>query len=286
MDKQGVIAEIQRVAKLLNVSSLTRQQFEASANISATTVRRSFGSWNKAIEAAGLTPITPENQPKNYAATDEEYLQEIIRVTKVLGKRPTGAEFSTDIARYSERPYRARWGTWSNAVDEAYRVYGFPLEDQSKEINESNTPISVGNHSIFGTPSNNPQFERDIFMMMPINKGFEPVYEDNIKPIAAEFNLTIDRGDDFFTTSSVINDIWSAIVASQLVIAECTGRNPNVFYELGIAHTLEKPGILITQNIDDIPFDVGHLRVIEYEYTPRGVQRLEAGLKKALRNLT
>ena len=80
-----------------------------------------------------------------------------------------------------------------------------------------------------------------------------------------------------------MKDVWSAIYYSEAVIADCTGRNPNVFYEIGIAHTLGRKTVLIAQQIDDIPFDVRHIRSIIYEYTPRGVREFEKKLEDTLR---
>ncbi|MCA9886636.1 MAG: hypothetical protein KC708_26880, partial [Anaerolineae bacterium] len=77
----------------------------------------------------------------------------------------------------------------------------------------------------------------------------------------------------------------SAIVKSQLIIADCTNRNANVFYELGMAHTLNKSVIMLTQNMKDIPFDIRHLRVIEYKYTPPGMRVFENSLQNAIKSM-
>ena len=69
-----------------------------------------------------------------------------------------------------------------------------------------------------------------------------------------------------------MKDVWSAIHAAQVIVADCTGRNPNVFYEIGLAHAIGRHTVLISQSIDDIPFDLRHLRIIAYEYTPRGMK--------------
>ena len=61
------------------------------------------------------------------------------------------------------------------------------------------------------------------------------------------------RGYDLFGAEVVIDEIWSCIKNADVVIADCTSRNPNVFYEIGIAHTLGTPVILITQDIEDVP---------------------------------
>lgn len=136
--------------------------------------------------------------------------------------------------------------------------------------------------SIFGEPSRDPQFRADVFMVMPFKEKYKPVYDDHIKKVIAARRLTINRGDDFFANHAVINDIWAAVARCRLVIADCTEKNPNVFYEIGMAHTLGKPSILIAQSIKDVPFDVKHLRTIIYTYTPPGMAKFEQELDEAI----
>lgn len=119
---------------------------------------------------------------------------------------------------------------------------------------------------------------------MPFETKLSAVYEDHLKSVARELSVTIARADDFFTNHDVITDIWSAIVASKILVADCTGRNPNVFYEIGLAHAIGKPVVLITQQSEDIPFDLRHRRYITYELTPRGMKAFEQALKKAIIN--
>lgn len=135
---------------------------------------------------------------------------------------------------------------------------------------------------LFGKPLGASQFECDVFMVMPFADKFTSIYENHIKPIVKAQNLEIIRGDDFYTKQSIMRDIWSAIVACKFVIAECTDKNANVFYELGIAHTIGRPAILITQSIDDIPFDLRHIRAIEYEDSIKGKKKLESDLSDAI----
>lgn len=135
---------------------------------------------------------------------------------------------------------------------------------------------------IFGPPSPEAQFRSDVFVMMPFAEAFHPIYTGTIVPTVEALGLSIRRGDDYFSRHAIIQEIWSAIYYSQLVIADCTGRNVNVAYELGIAHTLGKPGILIAQAMSDIPFDLQHLRYIIYEPTPDGLNRLASQLRHAL----
>jgi hypothetical protein len=79
-----------------------------------------------------------------------------------------------------------------------------------------------------------------------------------------------------------MEDIWDAINAARAIIADCTGRNPNVFYEIGLAHAVGKPVVLITQKGEDVPFDLKAIRYIEYEYSPRGMKTFEDSLTKTL----
>jgi hypothetical protein len=159
-------------------------------------------------------------------------------------------------------------------------VLGYSLKEFAKNDPKESMIVSP----IFGL-ARKPALSYDLFVLMPFRAELEPVYEDHMKAIAKELNMTIARADDLFTTGSVIEEIWSCIAQSRIILADCTGRNPNVFYEIGIAHTLGKAVVLITQNEDDVPFDVGNRRFIKYEYTPRGMEEFEHRLKATLISL-
>jgi hypothetical protein len=122
----------------------------------------------------------------------------------------------------------------------------------------------------------------DILVLMPFSNDLQHIYEEHIRAFCDRLGLTVARADDFFTVGSIMSDIWHAINHASLIIADCTGRNPNVFYEIGLAHARGKSAILITQNIDDIPFDLRHLRVITYDVTPSGLSHLEEALEKVI----
>lgn len=141
---------------------------------------------------------------------------------------------------------------------------------------------------VFGRPSATSQFKGDIFMIMPFADSFTSIYRDIVRPLMSEMNLKITRGDEFTSPNGVImGEVWSALNNCKFVIAEITGGNDNVFYELGIAHTLNKPAILMTQaaKTEDIPFDVRHLRYIRYENTVGGGVKLRDDLKTAITRL-
>ncbi len=122
------------------------------------------------------------------------------------------------------------------------------------------------------------------FVLMPFRDEMDEIYREIILPAldGAEFALNCYRADELYGTAPIIQDIWKSIKRARLIIAELTGRNPNVLYELGLAHVLRKPAILITQSMDDVPFDLKHLRVISYSLGPRGLKRLSEDLVRTV----
>ncbi len=145
--------------------------------------------------------------------------------------------------------------------------------------------VSLTSSPIFGMPSHLSAWP-DLFMLMPFTPQMKPIFDDHVKKVAVDLGLSAARGDDFFSRGSIVQDIWSAIYYAKVIVADCTKRNPNVFYEIGIAHTLGKETILISQTIKDIPFDLRHLRTIVYEYTPKGMAEFEEKLKSTLKTLS
>ena len=134
---------------------------------------------------------------------------------------------------------------------------------------------------VFGPPSP-PVLKADVFVLMPFADELRPLYDRHIKPLVHELGLTVARADDFFAASSIVSDVWNSIYAARVVIGDCTGRNANVFYEIGIAHTLGKPVVLLAQDGGDIPFDIQHMRVLNYAPTPEGMAALEAPLRATI----
>ncbi|MBI1282242.1 MAG: DUF4062 domain-containing protein [Anaerolineaceae bacterium] len=165
-------------------------------------------------------------------------------------------------------------------VQEAQQKRDQELVEQTLKYNEALT-LKPG-ELVFGKPSMTSQFKGDIFMIMPFAESFSGIYSDVIRPLVKDLGLSITRGDEFNSVNgSIIDEVWSALNNCQFVIAEITGGNDNVFYELGIAHTLNKPAILITQatTAEKVPFDIRHLRYIKYENTVAGGVKLRDDLK-------
>ena len=106
MDKEEVISELRRIATHLNTDRLTQSQFKQYGHISLNTVKRRFGSWNQALEGAGMptAPPGPTAELHQQKISDEDLLQEIIRLTQELGKQPSETEMTAK-SRFSPQPY-------------------------------------------------------------------------------------------------------------------------------------------------------------------------------------
>ena len=102
------------------------------------------------------------------------------------------------------------------------------------------------------------------FLIMPFDEEFDAIYTDFLKPVLEGAGFSVDRADDIESQQNILRDVLGKIDQSDLIVADLTTANPNVFYELGFAHALKKPVILITQSISDVPFDLKSYRLLEY----------------------
>lgn len=120
--------------------------------------------------------------------------------------------------------------------------------------------------------------------MMPFSTPFTPVYR-KLQEVAQGLGMDCRRADDIWENNTIIQDVVSLIDRSCAVICDCTDRNPNVFYEIGVAHALGREVVLITQSHDDVPFDLRHLRYIHYLNNSEGLEALARNLTPRLADL-
>lgn len=111
--------------------------------------------------------------------------------------------------------------------------------------------------------SNRPVNADLVSVMMPFSGAFDDVYAALVAAVGLT-GKTCRRADNIWQHDAIIQDVVELICTSRVVICDLSGRNANVFYEAGIAHTLGKDVILITQSADDVPFDLRHLRYVQY----------------------
>ena len=120
--------------------------------------------------------------------------------------------------------------------------------------------------------------------MMPFRPAFDAVHE-TIKAACADLNLHACRVDDIYAPAKMVDDVFSTIVQSRVVVSDLTGRNPNVLYETGLAHALDRDVVTLVQNGEDVPFDLNHIRFIKYLQNTEGLERLRMDLRNSLREL-
>ena len=126
--------------------------------------------------------------------------------------------------------------------------------------------------------------ENLVSVMMPFAAGFNPVIEA-IRESCESIELTCQRADDIWEETAIIDEIFALICRSGIVVCDLTGRNPNVLYEMGIAQTLGKPVVMLTQNNEDIPFDVKHHRYLKYLSNGEGLEAMKEALTERLETI-
>jgi hypothetical protein len=137
--------------------------------------------------------------------------------------------------------------------------------------------------NVFSVPELSQEPELAV-VMMPFGAEFAPVYKA-IRRACKTSGLRCLRVDDIWEESIIIQDVFNLIFRSQIVIVDFTGKNPNVMYETGIAHTLGKHVVPISQSIADVPFDLNHHRILKYLDNEQGLAKLEERLATRLRQL-
>lgn len=202
-------------------------------------------------------------------------LDRLVRDLRAIGTRNAGVAVSTpspsDVPKVGER------------VDELDSKSLLALQQSLKEAIEA---FRTKPKAELTTADENMQDDL-CFVVMPFSvESLNIVYEDFVKPtLADECKLQVVRGDDVFGSNVIMDDISDSIRRARLIVADLTGRNANVFYEVGIAHALNKQVLLMTQSIDDVPFDLRHRRALVYEYSPRGCKKLEKDLFDNVRSM-
>lgn len=106
---------------------------------------------------------------------------------------------------------------------------------------------------------------RSVFVIMPFAGTFDDVYELGIKASVETLGWDCQRADEVIHNRDIMCKVCQGIRQARFVIADLTGQNANVFYELGMAHALEKDVILLAQDVGDVPFDLRQMNIIAYD---------------------
>jgi hypothetical protein len=153
------------------------------------------------------------------------------------------------------------------------------------------TPLTGGQVGLFAVSLGRIEFDDftverrpgKVFVVMQFSEPYHQLYQEVIRPVVESFNLRAYHVGEVFGPGIILQDIVQGIVESEVVIAEITPVNQNVFYELGYAHALRKPTILLAERGKQLPFDVSGYRVLIYDNTIAGKRQVEDGLRKHLK---
>lgn len=138
--------------------------------------------------------------------------------------------------------------------------------------------------SVFSIPDGDVDLSL-VALMMPFSAEFNPVHAAIVRACKSTFRQCL-RADDIWEESTIMQDVFNLIFRANVVVVDFSGKNPNVMYETGIAHTLGKHVIPISQSLDDVPFDMKHHRVLKYLPNAEGMTTLEFALATKLRQVS
>lgn len=155
----------------------------------------------------------------------------------------------------------------------------FAPEEAERRLDEQRPPAAPA------AESTAREFLDTCFVLMPFGGWYDRYYEELYKPAIKDAGFEPVRADDLFKTGSVMEQIWEQVSKAKVLLAELTGKNANVFYELGLSHARGKPVVFIAGAIDDVPFDLRHLRVITYDvHDPAWGKALRESITTYLKN--
>ena len=133
------------------------------------------------------------------------------------------------------------------------------------------------------TKNDNTNLKPFVFVLMPFDSSFNDIYKA-IKDACLSADTHCERVDEQIFAGNIVERVYNQIARADIVVSEMTGRNPNVFYETGYAHALNKRVIPLTQKVDDIPFDLRQYPHIIYNPHDRDkIKHLKTELEKRIR---
>jgi hypothetical protein len=214
-----------------------------------------------------------ENVEKFYSGKripeDEFFLNTVIREFNIPRER---VEVFAKVFRDNLNYLRSFSGTSAASSDVA-----------TTQTSAQATPVDLG--PVVSKEPRVREFLDTCFVMMPFGYWFDRYYKEIYVPAIKEAGFEPVRADELFTTGSVVEQVWEQIEKAKLLLADLSGKNANVFYELGLAHAARKPVVFTSAQVDDVPFDLRHLRVIIYDIRePEWAPRLTKSVTDYLRN--
>jgi len=155
--------------------------------------------------------------------------------------------------------------------------------DQAARLPAGSPARAIGSPRAFGIPSQSPEPDL-VAATLPFDARFNPVYSA-IKAACADAGLRCLRADDVWQESVTVQEVVNGLARSRIVVADFSGRNPSVTYETGIAQTLGRPVIALSQSPGDVPFDLRQ-QILTYLPNPQGLASMQAMLTSRLQSLS
>jgi DNA-binding response OmpR family regulator len=114
----------------------------------------------------------------------------------------------------------------------------------------------------------------NVFVLMPFEKSFDDIYQFGIKEPLVDKGLKCERADEIQDTGGIMEQVFNRIRRARFIVADMTGRNANVFYEVGYAHAIGKDVILLTKEKEDVPFDLRGYYHIKYGDSIKNLKKM------------
>ena len=257
------------LADLADISDQTLETFRKSRLAS-----RFVEEGKTKVKVSSLKP-TAQQRAKSHS-TNSRYELWALQIGTLLGKYSLELKIRfSEIARATSS-YILLERVGRNLTERKWREL-FVTEFTALISNQRDMLVAANNEFVFHKPHFwcfknfqpcNVDMKYDprlVFVLMPFASEFSDVYEVGIKPAVEAVHLRCARADEIIHSREIIcRSICQPIQEANLVIADITGRNPNVYYELGLCHGFEKEVLLIVQSIEDVPFDLRGMNIIVY----------------------
>ncbi len=203
-------------------------------------------------------------------------------------KIPEDEFFANTLIRTFNIP-RDRVQTFSKVfLENLTYLKAFKVPEHAEQVQSVDTQGRVVDTSIVVSERRSEgvrEFLDTCFVMMPYGNWYDVYYREIYVPAIKEAGFEPVRADELFSSGSVVEQTWEQIQKSKVLLADLTAKNANVFYELGLAHAARKPVIFTSAVLDDVPFDLRHLRVIIYDVRePAWSAKLKAAITSYLKN--
>lgn len=186
-------------------------------------------------------------------------------------------DYESKIYQLTDRLLQAenRWKDLNHLLISSQRTMPEKITDKN-DVQLSNYLKNIG------LKKEELEVEKDlVFMLTPFHKDMHSAY-DIVSDVCKEIGMRCFRGDEEYVAGDLLPHILRLLVKARFIIANIDGRNPNVFYELGIAHAIDKPTLIIAKSLTDVPFDVKYKQIILYNNLDDLRNKIEKTLAKIL----